>query len=219
VALAVAFVAVLFVPETVDGPAERRPYRPQAVRAPEGQGPAFWSAGIAAFASFAVMGIFTSVAPTFLATTFHVTDRLIAGVTTFVVFAGAAVAQVVFARLSTRAQIVLGVVFIAAGLVTLAAAAVALVVGLFVGGAVVAGGGVGLLFRASIASAGSLVGPDRRGGVLAAAFLLGYAGMTVPVIAVGAVLLVAPTLPVLVGFVVVVVALTVVAGTRLARRV
>ncbi|WP_420369619.1 MFS transporter [Curtobacterium sp. L1-20] len=218
VALVVAFVVVLAVPETVDRPSSPVAYRPQRLQAPEGKAGAFWAAGVAAFAALAVQGLFTSVAPTFLGTTFHVTDRLAAGATTFGVFAASAVSQIVFARLSQRAQIRLGLVLLVGGLVVLAVAAVVLQVAGFIGGGVVAGAGVGLLFKASISSAGSLVGPERRGGVLAATFLIAYAGLTVPVVAVGAALLVLPTLPVLLGYVVFVVVLALVAGTRLAAR-
>jgi hypothetical protein len=218
VALAVAFVLVLAVPETVDRPTAPVAYRPQRLHAPEGKSAAFWAAGVAAFAALAVQGLFTSVAPTFLATTFHVTDRLAAGATTFGVFAASSVSQVVFARLAQRTQIRLGVVLLVGGLVVLAVAAVALQVAGFIGGGVVAGAGVGLIFRAAIGSAGALVEPAERGGVLAATFLIAYAGMTVPVVAVGAALLVVPTLPVLLGYVVLVAVLAVVAGTRLAAR-
>ncbi|WP_242090168.1 MFS transporter [Curtobacterium sp. DN_7.5] len=218
IALAIAFVVVLAAPETVDRPESPVPYRPQRIQAPAGKGAAFWAAGTGAFAALAVQGLFTSVAPTFLGTTFHVTDRLAAGATTFGVFAASAVSQLVFARLSQRAQIRLGVVLLVGGLAVLAVAAVLLQVAGFIGGGVVAGAGVGLLFRASIASAGALVGPERRGGVLAATFLIAYAGLTVPVVAVGAALLVLPTLSVLVGYVVLVAVLAVVAGRRLAAR-
>ncbi|WIB00555.1 MFS transporter [Curtobacterium sp. MCBA15_012] len=216
VALAVAFVLVLAAPETVDRPEQPVPYRPQRMQAPEGQAGTFWAAGAAAFAALAVQGLFTSVAPTFLGTTFHVTDRLAAGATTFGVFAASALSQIVFAKLSQRRQVRLGLVLLVVGLVVLAVAAVVLQVAGFIGGGVVAGAGVGLLFRASIARAGSLVGPEQRGGVLAATFLIAYAGLTVPVVAVGAALLVVPTLPVLLAYVVFVVALALVAGTRLA---
>jgi len=218
VALAVAFVVVLAAPETVDRPSAPVAYRPQRLQAPEGKGAAFWAAGTDAFAALAVQGLFTSVAPTFLGTTFHVTDRLAAGATTFGVFAASAVSQIVFARLTQRAQIRLGMVLLVGGLVILAVAAVLLQVAGFIGGGVIAGAGVGLLFRAAIGSAGALVEPSRRGGVLAATFLIAYAGLTVPVVAVGAALLVLPTLPVLLGYVVLVIALAVVAGNRLAAR-
>ncbi|WP_260852794.1 MFS transporter [Curtobacterium pusillum] len=218
VALVVAFAVVLAAPETVDRPSSPVAYRPQRLQAPEGKGAAFWAAGTAAFAALAVQGLFTSVAPTFLGTTFHVTDRLAAGATTFGVFAASAVSQIVFARLAQRAQIRLGMVLLVGGLVILAVAAVLLQVAGFIGGGVIAGAGVGLLFRAAIGSAGALVEPSGRGGVLAATFLIAYAGLTVPVVAVGAALLVLPTLPVLLGYVVFVIVLAVVAGSRLAAR-
>lgn len=218
VALTVAFVLVLAVPETVDRPTSPVAYHPQRLQAPEGKSGAFWAAGTAAFAALAVQGLFTSVAPSFLGTTFHVTDRLAAGATTFGVFAASAVSQIVFARLSQRSQIRLGLVLLVGGLVVLAVAAVLLQVAGFIGGGVIAGAGVGLLFKASISSAAGLVGPERRGGVLAATFLIAYAGLTVPVVAVGAALLVLPTLPVLLGYVVFVVVLALFAGTRLAAR-
>ncbi len=218
IALAVAFVVVLAAPETVDRPTSPVPYSPQRLQAPEGKAGAFWAAGTAAFAALAVQGLFTSVAPTFLGTTFHVTDRLAAGATTFGVFAASAVSQIVFAKLAQRTQIRLGMVLLVGGLVILAVAAVLLQVAGFIGGGVIAGAGVGLLFRASIGSAGALVEPSRRGGVLAATFLIAYAGLTVPVVAVGAALLVLPTLPVLLGYVVFVAVLAVVAGSRLAAR-
>ncbi|SDQ23788.1 Major Facilitator Superfamily protein [Curtobacterium sp. UNCCL20] len=218
VALAVAFVLVLAVPETVDRPETPVAYRPQRLQAPEGKSGAFWAAGTAAFAALAVQGLFTSVAPTFLGTTFHVTDRLAAGATTFGVFAASALSQIVFARLAQRTQIRLGMVLLVGGLVILAVAAVVLQVAGFIGGGVIAGAGVGLLFKASISSAGALVGPERRGGVLAATFLIAYAGLTVPVVAVGAALLVLPTLPVLLAYVVFVAVLAVVAGRRLAAK-
>jgi len=218
VALVVAFAVVLAAPETVDRPSSPVAYRPQRLHAPEGTSATFWAAGTAAFAALAVQGLFTSVAPTFLGTTFHVTDRLAAGATTFGVFAASAVSQIVFARLAQRTQIRLGMVLLVGGLVILAVAAVLLQVAGFIGGGVIAGAGVGLLFRAAIGSAGALVEPASRGGVLAATFLIAYAGLTVPVVAVGAALLVLPTLPVLLGYVAFVIVLAVVAGSRLAAR-
>jgi MFS family permease len=218
VLLVVAFVAMLFVPETVDTDRRRPPYRPQSIAAPEGAAGAFWAAGAGVFSTFAVLGLFTSIAPTFLGTTFHVTDRLAAGATTFGVFAGAAVAQVALARLAMRTQVRWGIALIAVGLVALGVGAVVLTVAVFVVGSVLAGAGVGLLFRASIASAAGLVEPDRRGGVLAATFLIGYAGMVIPVVIAGALLLVLGALPVLLGFVVVVIVLAVWSGSRVAAR-
>jgi MFS family permease len=146
-----------------------------------------------------------------------VTDRFLAGGATFVVFGGAAVAQVVFAKRTLAAHARWGAVVIAVGLVLLGVAAVAVTAWLFIAASAVTGVGVGLLFRAAIGTASSLAMPNERGGVLATTFLVGYIGMVVPVVITGALLLVVPATAVLIGFVVVVVVLAVWAGTRLSR--
>ncbi|MFD0485376.1 MFS transporter [Kineococcus sp. GCM10028916] len=211
----VALVAVALVPETVEVTSPAPPYRPQRVRAPEGGAAEFRAAATAAFAVFAVLGLFTSVAPTFLALTFGVTDRFLAGGATFVVFGGAALAQVVFAGRSLASHGRWGVAGIATGLVLLGVAALVVEAWLFVAASALTGIGVGLLFRAAIGTAASLARPHERGGILATTFLIGYTGMVVPVVVTGALLLVLPATTVLIGFVVVVVALASWAGRRL----
>lgn len=210
-----AVIAVLLVPETVDlsRPAPR--YRPQAVRAPHGRVADFRVAATANFAVFAVLGLFTSVAPTFLAVEFHLTDRLLAGAGTFVVFGGAVVAQIAFGRRSLRTHARWGALLIGAGLVLLAVAAVLVAAWLFVTASAVTGAGIGLLFRAAIGTASALAPADQRSSVLATTFLIGYIGMVVPVLTTGALLLFVPPTTVLIGFVVVVVVLASWAGRRL----
>ena len=72
------------------------------------------------------------------------------------------------------------------GLAGLAVAALVVAEWLFVVGGLVAGLGVGLLFRASLGVASGLVARPQRGEVLAAMFLIAYVGLTVPVLLVGA---------------------------------
>jgi hypothetical protein len=85
----------------------------------------------------------------------------------------------------------------------------------FIIAGVVAGAGVGLLFRAAILVAGSLAAPERRGEVLAAIFLIAYVGLALPVLLVGVALVLWPLVAVLVGFVAIVAVLSVLAGLRL----
>jgi MFS family permease len=214
-----AFVAIgfayAFVPETVSRPAVRQPYRPQRVRVPRESRGAYWAAGTAAFAAFAITGLFGSVAPAFLAQLLHETDHFIAGVVSFSVFGAAALAQVVFSRLTTRHQLILGVVAMIAGLVTLGVSALTASAALFVIGGIVAGTGVGLVFRSALATAGGLAVEGNRSEVTAGIFLLAFAGMTVPPLLVGFTLLVAPLVPVFLGFVVLVLGLIAWAGPRM----
>ncbi|WP_440708194.1 MFS transporter [Herbiconiux sp. YIM B11900] len=216
--VAVGF-AYAFVPETVVRvPARsREPYRPQRVRVPRESRTAYWAAGIGGFAAFAITGLFGSVAPTFLAQLLHQSDRFVAGAVSFSVFGAAALAQVVFARLSTRRQLVLGVVSMVAGLLGLGAAALTVSAALFVAGAVVAGAGVGLVFRGALATAGTLADEGSRSETTAGIFLLGFAGMTVPPLLVGVALLWLPLVPAFLGFVVLVLALILWAGPRMVR--
>ncbi|WP_382309324.1 MFS transporter [Herbiconiux sp. UC225_62] len=216
-----AFVAIgfayAFVPETVDSSREHAPYRPQRVRVPRESRGAYWAAGIGGFVAFAITGLFGSVAPTFLAQILQQSDRFVAGLVAFSVFGAAALAQVVFSRWSTRGQLVLGVTAMVAGLLALGAADLSGSAVLFVGGGVVAGAGVGLVFRGALATAGALAGDGNRSEITAGIFLLSFAGMTAVPLLIGGALLVLPLVPVLLGAVAVMLALIVWAGPLMIR--
>ncbi len=209
-------LAYVFVPETVEVDRSFR-YRPQRVRIPADGRRAYWAAGTAAFAAFAVTGLFGSVAPTFLAGRLGVTDHLVAGAVSFSVFGAAAASQVLFAGRSTRTQLRLGVAAMVGGLLSLGAADLMTSGPLFLAGGIVAGAGVGLLFRGALATAGSLAEPHARGEITSGVFLLAFAGMTVPPLAVGVALLALPLVPVFLGFVVLVLALVVWGGLVILR--
>ncbi|MGH1550391.1 MFS transporter [Leifsonia poae] len=218
VLLAVAAVAVVVVPETVERAEERPAYRPQRISLPAEARGAFSAAAVAAFAGFAVFGLFTSLAPSVLAGTLHQTSHLLAGAVPFAVFAASAVSQIVFARLSGRAQLVLALVLMLLGLGGLAAGVLLASLAVFVVSGVLAGAGVGLQFRSAIAAAASLAAPERRGEVLAAIFLIAYIGLALPVLLVGVALILWPLVPVLVVFVTAIAVLSVPAGLRMLRR-
>ncbi|WP_396288989.1 MFS transporter [Curtobacterium sp. KT1] len=208
-------IALAMVPETAARPAEHRPYRPQRISVPPSARATFVAAGAAAFSAFAVFGLFTSLAPTFLVVSLHETDRLVAGAVSFSVFAAACIAQVLFRRTPIDRQLRTVLVLLPTGLVLLAVGAVLTSLPLFALGGVVAGGGVGLLFRCALARAGSTSEPSTRGEVLAAVFLIAYAGLCVPVLLVGAALVVVPPVTVLVVFAALVLVAVLVSATRM----
>ena len=217
VILTIAVVAVALVPETVERAEERPAYRPQRISLPKGARNTFGAAAIAAFAGFAVFGLFTSLAPTVLAGTLHETSRLIAGLVTFAVFAASAVSQVALARVPERVQLRTSLGLVVVGLLALAVSVLVADLPLFVISGVLAGAGVGLLFRSSIAVAASLAAPDRKGEVLATIFLIAYIGLALPALIVGLALIALPVAPVLVTFVVVTGVLMVWAGLGMLR--
>ncbi|PPI23079.1 MFS transporter [Rathayibacter sp. AY1B5] len=218
VALLVAGLALLLVPETVDVPETAPAYRPQRLSVPADARRAFLLAAFGAFSAFSVLGLFTSLAPTFLVQTFQVRDHLLAGATSFAVFASAALGQLLLVKVGVRLQLSIAVAGCAVGLAAVAAGAIAPQLGVFLAGAVVSGFGVGLLFKGSIGTAVALADPARRGETLAVVFLVAYTGLAVPALAAGAALNLAAATTVLTVFAALVLAATATAGVLLRAR-
>jgi MFS family permease len=216
--LVLAVLGIALVPETVVRQRERPAYRPQRVAVPPEGRHDYTAAAIAGFAGFSVFGLFTSLAPVVMTQVMHEPAPLAGGAVTFAVLAASALAQLVFGRLSSLRQLVLALVLVVAGLAALAVGVLTATLAVFAVGGVAAGAGVGLVFRASMMTAGRLAAPERRGEALAGMFLASYLGLAVPVLAIGAALVFAPMTAVLVVFAAAVAVLVVVAALPLVRR-
>jgi len=218
VLLALAFVGILLVPETADRPAVAPRYRPQRVSVPEHTG-RFLLAGGLAFVAFAVLGLFTSLAPSFVSGRLQISSHAVAGLVVFGTFAAAALSQVAVRSLNPRTQILVGTVFFTVGLAGVASVVISAGnVLLFVLGGVVAGAGAGILFKAALAVAGSLASSANRGEVLAGIFLIGYVGLTLPVVGIGVATLTVSLAAALVGFAAVIIALALATALPLLAR-
>lgn len=216
--LLVLTVALLFVPETVKLPEHRPPYRPQRISIPASARGQFLAAAAGVFSGFAVFGLFTALDPTFLTTTFDVNNLLIAGLSSFAVFAAAATGQVALASVKVRIQLAIAVIACGTGLVLVAIGVLAPQIAVFVVGGAVAGLGVGLLFKGAIATTVAVSEPERKGESLALIFLIAYAGLAIPVLLVGFFLTFASATSVLLVFLAIVFIATVTAGTLMQRR-
>ncbi len=218
VLLTVALVAVAAVPETVARPAKAPRYRPQKLSVPRADRSIFLVAAFGAFAGFAVFGLFSSLIPTFLGGEFEDRDHLLAGISVFAIFGASAVGQLALAGARLRTQLTVAVLACTVGLVGVATGAILVQIALFLGGGVIAGLGVGLLFRGAIGTSLAIAEPGHSGETVALLFLIAYLGPVIPVLAVGAGLSFAPPLAVLLVFVVLVLAATVSAGLIMRRR-
>ncbi|MEU4241006.1 MFS transporter [Actinoplanes sp. NPDC026619] len=176
VLLLLGVAAVAVAPETVSAPAVRPPYRPQRIRVTG----ANLVPATAAFAAFAVFGLFTSLAPGFVAGSLHHPSRLLAGAVTFLVFAAGAAAQSVFRR-----SLGAGLLTLATGLVTVAAATQFTSLGLFLAGGAVAGAGSGVVFKSAVGATAAMAAAHQRGETLAGLFLIAYLGLVGPVLGLG----------------------------------
>ncbi|WP_422735236.1 MFS transporter [Micromonospora sp. WMMD729] len=185
VLLAVSLVAVAATPETVRERLVTPAYRPQRISADHGDPAGYVAAAAAGFASFAVFGLFTSVAPGFVAGALHLPSRALAGAVVFAVFGGAAVAQSLTTRLPAPAKVRLGLLAQAVGVpVVLVGMHTASLTAFLIGG-VLAGVGAGVLFKAAVGTVAAMAVPARRGEALAGLFLIAYLGMSLPALGIG----------------------------------
>ncbi|MFC0682618.1 MFS transporter [Lysobacter korlensis] len=183
--LMLAAAAVAFVPETVATRSLRGSYRPQRISVNRESITGYAAAVGAGFVAFAVFGVFSSVAPGFLAGELRLTSPTLAGIVTVVVFGGAAAAQTLLAGLTPRRQRNLGVLAQAAGLVGFVAGMHVASFGVFLLGGLLAGAGSGILFKSAVGSVAAMARPGRRSEALAGLFLFSYLGLAVPSVGLG----------------------------------
>ena len=185
VGLIPAFLAVVVTPETVM--ARQRPAL--SVRRPaipdRGTGRTeFLRAAAAVLAAFAVSGLFSSLVPSFLREQLHVHNVAAVGAQVGLLFLVALVAQVavperwISGRWPAPAFLMAGVVVFETGLWARSLPT-------FAAGTLLAGTGIGLVFRGGVGVAQRLADPLRRADLLATYFLAAYTGTIVPTLALG----------------------------------
>ena len=186
-ALLVGLVGVRIAPETRAPIVPRPTYRPQRISVPAHARGRYLAAATGAAIVFAVIGLFTSLAPTFLAGPLHHPSHALAGATAFTVLASAVIGQLLVARLALHtamagalAVTVLGMAVLVVS-VYLATPSLAL----FLVGGVIVGAGGGVLFKSVVTTIVAVSPPERRAEALAGMFLTAYVGLTVPVVALG----------------------------------
>jgi MFS family permease len=179
-----ATAAVAFAPETVDRGVIEPSWRPQRITV-QGDLPRYLVAVGGAFSAFAILGLFTSLAPGFVGGTLHHPSRLLAGLTVFIVFAAAAAGQTLTERLRPALRSAAGLAVEAAGLVMVAAVLGTADLVVFLVGGAIAGIGGGVLFKSAIGAIATMAAPAVRGEALAGLFLIAYLGMIVPAVGMG----------------------------------
>jgi hypothetical protein len=183
--LALAAIGLALVPETVTPRSPRPVYRRQRVAVPAAARERFFGAAAGGFAAFAAFGLFTSLAPSFLADSLGYASHALAGVPAFAAFAAAATAQLAARRPTAPGVAATGIAALSAGIALVAAATWLPNLTLFLAGGLAAGAGAGLLFKCAIATVSTLAAPGQQAEVLAGLFLACYIGMSVPVLGLG----------------------------------
>jgi MFS family permease len=177
-----AGIAVAVVPETSQRSGSigvQRLSVPVEVRA------VFVVASLAAFAGFAVTGLFAAVAPSFVSQVVGIDNHAIAGLIASSIFFASAVAQIAAGNLNPQRAVAIGCAILVAGMVILAVALhLSSLVGL-IAAAVVAGIGQGISFSRGLAAVAERTPADRRAEVSSTYFVIAYVAISLPVVGEG----------------------------------
>jgi MFS family permease len=182
VLVALAAIAVLLVPETSSRTGKlglQRLSVPAEVR------PVFITAALAAFAGFAVTGLFTSVAPSLLTDIIGIGDHALAGLMAASIFASSAVAQIAGTRIAPQRAVALGCAILVAGMGVLVAALHYSSLAGLIAATVVSGIGQGISFSRGLAAVAERTPAQRRAEVSSTYFVVAYIAISIPVIGEG----------------------------------
>ena len=177
-----AGAAVLIVPETSQRTGSigvQRLSVPAEVRT------VFVIAALAAFAGFAVTGLFTAVAPSFLSQVVGITNHAVAGLIACSIFAASAVAQVAARTMNPQRAVAIGCAILVAGMVILAVALHFSSLAGLIAAAVVSGIGQGISFCRGLAAVAERTPPGRRAEVSSTYFVVAYVAISLPVVGEG----------------------------------
>ncbi len=177
-----AGAAVLIVPETSQRTGSigvQRLLVPAEVRA------VFVIAALAAFAGFAVTGLFTAVAPSFLSQVVGITNHAVAGLIACSIFAASAVAQVAARTMNPQRAVAIGCAILVVGMVILAVALHFSSLAGLIAAAVVSGIGQGISFSRGLAAVAERTPPGRRAEVSSTYFVVAYVAISLPAVGEG----------------------------------
>lgn len=194
-ALLIGLLAIALAPETRIATSPRPRYRPQRISVPPRSRGRFFAAATAVAITFAIFGLITSLAPSFLAGTLHQPAHALAGAVSFAMFAAAALAQALTGSRGPRQLLGAAIPALLTGvaLLTLAVWVPSPSFGIFLAGDLAAGAGAGLMFKGAIATVSEISLPERRAEAVAGFFLAAYLGLAGPVIGLGALTQIAST--------------------------
>jgi MFS family permease len=208
--MAVAAIAVLATPETVDRTMPRAGVSRFALQ--EGRRGAFTGAVAVAFCAFAIFGLFSSIGSLIVRGELHIASPFLWGVAGFVVLGVSAVAQTVFAKLPLPQMLRYGLAATPVGMAVVVYALYNPSLTVYLIGSAIAGAGAGLLFKAALSGAIATAVPGSAAGVLAMLFVVAYVGMGLPPVLLAVATTIVSNNVALIGFSVVIAAVSAIAG-------
>jgi MFS family permease len=145
----------------------------------------FATAATAAFAGFAVAGLFTAVVPSFVKSIIGIDNHAVGGLVAGSIFIASGVAQLSARRIPPPRAIAIGCAILVVGMLVLAVALhFSSLPGLMVA-AVIAGVGQGISFSRGLAAISEVAPADRRAEVSSTYFVVAYVAISLPVVSEG----------------------------------
>jgi MFS family permease len=185
-ALAAAMI-VWLLPETVKHPARRWSeiaLRPR-IGVPRSIIGAFIAPAVTVFASFALLGFYSALAPSLLQRSLQLESHAIGGAVIFELYAAATLVLALTHWLGARAAMLWGLALLIPALALLVVAFQSHSLPLLLTGAALGGGAAALGYRGSLQIVNQIAPDNRRAELVSAYLMFCYAGVSLPVIGIG----------------------------------
>ena len=179
-----ALIALVAIPESVDQP--DRAFRAHLrIGVPAGMRLLMLGACLGVFAAFTLLGLFSSLVPTFLRGVLGISNLAAIGATAFLVFAIAAISQAVSARVASRRSVTIGLPLLLAALAALETSLFVKAEWLFYLATVATGIAVGMIFRGGLTEINRQADSAHRAQAVSTCFAAAYLGLGLPVVLIG----------------------------------
>ncbi len=179
-----ALVGVEGIPETVTVKAGERQLSPRFA-IPASMRRQFTLASVAVFSAFGVVGLISSLGPSFASTILHAQNHAVGGLVVFALLGTSALAQLLCRAWPLRRLLVLGPILLTLGLVLIVFALPTYTLVAFLLGTMCAGLGQGLTYLGSQEFVGSVATANERGEVFSAFNMVVYLGASLVALGVG----------------------------------
>lgn len=179
-----AVVCVWRAPETASTPAHPK-LSLQRLSVPPEVRRVFVPAAIAGFAGFAVCGFFTSIAPAMMGKVLGYDNRLLIGFVAGSIFIASTFGQFMQGKLPLNLRLPAGSATLVVGVIPVALGIHLQSLGLFMLGAIIAGMGQGIAFRAGMGAITTASPATERAAVASTFFVVAYVAISLPVIGIG----------------------------------
>jgi MFS family permease len=130
-------------------------------------------------------GFFTSIAPAMMGNVLGYDNRLLVGVVAGSIFIASTLGQFLQDKLPLRRRLPIGCATLVAGVTPVALGIYSQSLTLFIAGAIIAGMGQGIAFRAGLGAINAACPAAERAAVTSTFFIIAYIAISVPVIGIG----------------------------------